>query len=249
MFDLQPYGTIGIIFALEAERHGLAQVLVNSPVDYSSDGLSCTWLVGNVNVAAIVSGIGRERCALAAQQLISKGAQWVVAAGFAAALDSQARVGDVVVAHRVMMENTDTEPIECSASMIGAVPPSGQLGYSIWRSDLLTIDHIVLDSEEKEEIYRRTGAAALDMESYAAAEICSKQGVPFIAIRGVSDVADQSLPVEVAELAALTRWIERFAYVILRPGIWKTLWKLRKDTNAAANNLGDVLGMMLLRLI
>lgn len=131
---------------------------------------------------------------------------------------------------------------------MAAIPPSGRLGYTIWRSDMVTCDSVVLQASAKKDIYKYTGAAALDMEAHATADVCDQRGVPFAIVKGISDTADQDLPDEVEALALSKSWAETLGLVLWRPRIWPDLWRLRNDTMLASNNLGDVLGTMLLRL-
>ena len=48
---------------------------------------------------------------------------------------------------------------------------------------------------QKAAMFRKTGARIVDMETATVAAACSSAGVPLIAVRAVSDCADESLPV------------------------------------------------------
>lgn len=47
----------------------------------------------------------------------------------------------------------------------------------------------------KAAMHRKTGAGIVDMETSAVAAICAEAGIPLLAIRAVSDPADEPLPV------------------------------------------------------
>jgi adenosylhomocysteine nucleosidase len=49
--------------------------------------------------------------------------------------------------------------------------------------------------EAKAQCARETGALAVDMESATVAAFCREKGVPFLALRAISDTAGDSLPV------------------------------------------------------
>lgn len=240
--------TLGIVFALEMETRGLRRVLAHSKLLRTRDPRQSAWQVGSVRVVVEVSGMGRGRCAESVHRLIDHGTKWIVCAGYAAALDEKARVGDVVVADCVGLCGSAGDRIQCSRSLRSAVPPSGTLGYTVWRSDMVTSDSMVLRASDKQGIYHRTGAAALDMEAYAAAEACDIRGVPFLVVKGVSDTADQDLPDEVEALAGPASLANRLGIIVSRPGLWPQLWRLRNNSLKAGDNLGDVIGTMLLRL-
>lgn len=54
---------------------------------------------------------------------------------------------------------------------------------------ILGVDAPILEVAEKSRLYRRYGAAAVDMESHVAASIASLHGLPFAAVRVVVDDA------------------------------------------------------------
>ncbi|MHB9036417.1 MAG: phosphorylase family protein [Armatimonadota bacterium] len=251
MAGLGTKGKLGIIFALREEQEGLDRVLAESRSETHLRDGGTAWLVGQLEVHATVSGVGRSKCAKATEMLIDQGAQWIIAAGFAAALDPVAQVGDVVAVDRVILGSDNRQPVLCSdRALLMSLPPSGaNAGFPIRCSDLITVDSIVGNSEQKEAIFRSTGAGALDMESYAAAKVCYERGIPFAAIRSVSDCATDEIPNSVAALISIdSRW-RQFFYVASRPLMWGRILDMRRNAYLAANNLADVLGWMLLRMI
>jgi len=246
--DSREQKTFGIVFALGTEMRGLRRVLSHSRRLRAREATQSAWQVGGVRVVAKISGMGRGRCREATHRLIDQGACWIACAGFAAALDRKARAGDVVIAENIKLAEHDSPVLRCSPALMGSSPPSGTLGYTIWQSDLVTSDSMVLRASAKRDIYRSTGAAALDMEAYAAAKASDERHIPLVVVKGISDAADQDLPDEVVALAAATGCADRLGLIIQRPTLWPQLWRLRRNALLAADNLGDVLGTMLLRL-
>jgi adenosylhomocysteine nucleosidase len=55
-------------------------------------------------------------------------------------------------------------------------------------------DRIVATVGEKHLLYQQTGALAVDMESHIAARVAARHGLPFAALRVISDRADEALP-------------------------------------------------------
>ena len=242
------FSSIGIVCALEVETRGLKHVLSHSRRVQSKQSSYTAWQLGRVRVTTVVSGIGRANSAAATEALIDAGARTIINAGFAAALDGKAQIGDVVVANRILSSDPKCEPFVCDRSLSAAIPPSGSLGYSVWQSDVITSDKLILDPEEKRLIYASTGAAALDMECYAAAQECDYRRVPFLSIKAVSDTASEDLPRELVELVDIHGNAGQLAFILKHPPIWLRLWRIRKHALKASDNLGDALGMMLLRL-
>lgn len=242
------FTSIGIVFAMDIESRGLKNVLSHSRRVRTKHSAHVTWQLGTVRVTAAVSGIGHANSADATAALIDIGARTIINAGFAASLDGKAAVGDVVVVDNVLMADTPSSRMPCDHRLCAALPPSGSLGYGIWKSDIVTTDTMILAPEEKRLMYASTGAAALDMECYAAAQTCNSLGIPFMSVKAVSDTSSDDLPIELRELLKLHSSIGQALFVVKRPTTWRRLWRLRKHAVKASDNLGDALGMMLLRL-
>ncbi len=89
----------------------------------------------------------------------------VIGAGFAGGLDPRLRTGDTVA------DDFSRPPVVLS------------------RRDP------VETTAGKESLFRETGARVVDMETDALAAVCGPAGVPLVAVRAVSDTADEALPV------------------------------------------------------
>jgi adenosylhomocysteine nucleosidase len=241
-------GKIGIVFAIVEEKRGIETVLVESRVPGFSDGGITTYLTRGAEVMLLVAGVGR-RCATAGtERLLDAGADLVISAGFAAGLDPCAGVGDVLVGSHTLLYGSDVDPIACSPRIRALLPPSRAFGFPIRLCNLVTGDRIVTTPREKGEIFSSTGAAVYDMESYAAAEVCARWGVPFAGIRVVSDTAAQRVPPVVEGLIESRGRCSRALRILGSPASWYGLHKLRKQAAVATDHLGDVLGTMLIRI-
>ncbi len=250
MAERHNLGKLGIVFALDEETKGLRRVLGQSRATAIKGRCADTWHMSGMNIAVSVSGVGREKSEAAVEAMISAGADWIISAGFAAGVDERADVGDIIIARRVLLADVpNAEPISCSEFIARAAPPASSMGYAIYHGDLATTDSIITSASDKEAIHRATGAIALDMESYAAAAVCQKRGVPFAAIRSISDTSKQNLPYGIEKLAGMNAITDRAIFVASRPSLWDPLLNLRRQAQAASHNLGDVLGIVLLRLM
>lgn len=241
--------TVGIVFALPQEQRGLERVLLQSNSNFYRSGNLQTWHLGKLTLLVSIGGVGRKQCAQATQELLEAGAQWVISSGFAAALDPSMHIGDIIVADRVLSEDDNEESIACDQRLIRIIPPSGKLGFVIRRGSLVSWDSVVCTAAEKSRIHRETGAAALDMESYAAGQVCSCAGIPFTVVRSISDTANENLPKVIRGLATTPGKFRSGMILMSNPQVWLPLLKLRRQVKQASTNLGEVLGLMLLRLI
>lgn len=62
------------------------------------------------------------------------------------------------------------------------------------RGTIIGRDRIMASPAEKAALCAETGALAVDMESHVAARVAARHGLPFAAIRVISDTAHDALP-------------------------------------------------------
>lgn len=139
-----------------------------------------------------VSGVGPERAAVAARELLARGASALVGWGVAGGLDPELAPGDVVVAAGVVSPGGATWSTDAPWGERVTRRLSGEL--SVRRGTVLGSPRAILGADEKHELFRRTGAVAVDMESAAVAAVAAEAGVPFLVVRAISDPAALTVP-------------------------------------------------------
>ena len=85
-----------------------------------------------------------------------------------------------------------------SAGFAGGLDPALRVGDTLVSESVSVIlsREIPLETpEQKAAAFRETGARLVDMETSVIAAACAAAGIPFVAIRAVSDSADEPLPV------------------------------------------------------
>jgi adenosylhomocysteine nucleosidase len=116
----------------------------------------------------------------------------VISFGVAGGLDPTLKSGDVVVATEVMAGDARwLAGLTLNEYLIASV---GLAGRRIVRGRLAGAEEVVAGSHVKAALHSETGAAAVDMESHIAADYAAKAGLPFAALRVVSDPAHRALP-------------------------------------------------------
>jgi adenosylhomocysteine nucleosidase len=171
----------GVVAALTSEARALG------PVKRGGAGR----LVLNDGTLVAVSGMGAA-AADAARALVEAGATALVSWGMAGALDPGLEAGDVCLPSEVIAADGSSfstarhwrEPL---AASIGA-----QRRVACGR--LFTSSEAIGTASAKEAAFRRTGAAAVDMESAAVAQVAALHGMPFIAVRVIVDTAADVVP-------------------------------------------------------
>ena len=112
----------------------------------------------------------------------------LVSVGLGGALCPSLKVGGWVVADRVVHNARTWTVSDRLAGKLRRALPSAAIG-PIAGSDIM-----VVDAAAKAALHARTGALAVDMESHVAAAFAAERGLPFAALRVISDGADRALP-------------------------------------------------------
>ena len=71
---------------------------------------------------------------------------------------------------------------------------SGLGGQKVVRAGLAGVEQVVVGQAGKAVLHAETGASAVDMESHIAAAYATEAGLPFAALRVISDPATRALP-------------------------------------------------------
>lgn len=139
-------------------------------------------------VVTVAGGGDPARLALLLQAALQRGARAVISFGIAGGLEPGLRPGTVLIA-RAIHDGPDRVSADAAwIERLAARLPEARLG------DLVGVDAAVAGAGDKSELRRRTGAAAVDMESHVAARLAALHGVPFAALRVVADPAERTLP-------------------------------------------------------
>jgi adenosylhomocysteine nucleosidase len=92
----------------------------------------------------------------------------------------------------------------------------------------------------------------IDMETHAVARVAAAAGLPCHSVRVISDAADESLPPEVAALAAARSPLRRLGAVVgalgRRPAVARDVWRLWEhavvDSRTLAAAVADLIGRL-----
>jgi adenosylhomocysteine nucleosidase len=135
------------------------------------------------------SGMGAEAAARAAARLLDRPAppRALVAAGFCGALDPGLRAGDLVAGERVVDERGG-EAIAADPALLAAAPGR--------RGTIVSAARLARAPAERARLRALggPGALAVDMESAALGRAAAAAGVPFLALRAVTDGVRHRLP-------------------------------------------------------
>jgi adenosylhomocysteine nucleosidase len=116
----------------------------------------------------------------------------VISFGVAGGLDPSLKSGDVVVATEVL--SGDTRFLAGLALNEEMIASAALRRRRVVRGGLAGVEQVIAATACKAALHSETGAAAVDMESHIAAAYASKAGIPFAALRVISDPASRALP-------------------------------------------------------
>lgn len=137
-------------------------------------------------------GIGREKALHAAQSLLDAGATALLSWGTAGALDPALGAGTLVLPQQVIGADHSVFPVNSAwrNRLQGRVAGHVATSSGFLLESLSVITHL----SQKQALAKRAGAAAVDMESAAVAQVAQQAGVPFVAIRVIADQAITAVP-------------------------------------------------------
>lgn len=154
------------------------------------------------------SGAGAQNAARAATQLFAAhpdAIKYLLICGFAGGLAQGVRPETLVLADRVMDESEDAHTpatiYSADSDLLCAAESVRLSGLSLRRGTLVTAARVLLSPEEKRALARRTGALAVDMETAGAERVAQAHGIPWLAVRAITDGPEDAMPLDFNALA------------------------------------------------
>ena len=222
---------VGIVCALQSEARHLGSATRRSEsLQQLADGtLVC------------VSGMGSEAAARGAQALVEAGAVALVSWGMAGGLDPSLIAGTLLLPSAII--DRSGQAIETSRPWRERLSATIASRLTPVPAKLATTAQAVASVAEKAALFRATGAAAVDMESLAIAQVALSSHVPFLAVRVIVDTATDVLPAAIKKAAdaeghlALWRLLGALA---VAPADLPALIRLARRYRSAARSLAAV---------
>jgi len=244
-----PACQVGVVCALAIEAGGLEDRMAG-PVTVRGHGFTASrGQIAGRNVVIFRSGAGADAAARATEALV-QGHQpdWVLSAGFAGALCDRLARHDLLMADGLVDLSGN-----CLAIDLKVDPQSlaGTPGVHVGR--LLTADRVIRLPDEKRALGREHEALAVDMETYAAAEVCRRRQVRLLAVRVISDAVDDELPPDVERLTRQKSTAAQLGAAVgavwNRPASAKDMYRLRENALLASDRLAKFLESILKQLV
>jgi adenosylhomocysteine nucleosidase len=149
--------------------------------------------------------MGITAAARSARALVESGAGALVSWGMAGGLDPSLPAGTVFLPGEIVSTDgtalTTASPWRKRLSEAIGARHEASPDRLVSEGRLLTSAKAVGSLADKATLFQQTGAAAVDMESLAIAEIAQSHRIPFIAVRVIVDSASDALPRAVSAAA------------------------------------------------
>lgn len=210
---------IGIIGAMASEVDGLKSKMSDCKTETISGVDFCSGAIAKTDVVVAQAGVGKVNAAVTAQTMILHyGVDAVINIGVAGGIEPSLKIGDIVVADRVVEHDMDTtavgdEPgfitgidrvyMDCDKAISDLIYESAiEAGVHTIRGTIASGDIFVAEDSVRNRISEQFNAAAAEMEGAAIGHVCTMNNVPFAVLRAMSDCANDNSHVDFPTFAA-----------------------------------------------
>ena len=207
---------LGIIGAMQVEVETLLGEMTNQRTTRKAGSDFYEGTLEGLPVVVVQCGVGKVNAALCVQILCDCfQVTHIVNTGVAGSLCNELDIGDLVISRDAMYHDFDCGVIS-PAYQVGQVPgfdtvafPADEklISYAFAAAESVNPGHtrigrvasgdqFVCRKDQKESIISLTGALCTEMEGAGTAQTASRNGVPYVIIRAISDKADDSASVD-----------------------------------------------------
>lgn len=149
--------------------------------------------IGADEVTVLLTGMGGENAAKAVSSIPLEIHDVCISSGLAGSLDARLSPGNVVAARSAEMLDQSNRAAS-DAILVELAVASGAKAVNV----SLTSEKIIATAEEKEELSRK--GSIVEMETTHILAAAAQQHVPCVAVRAISDAADEDLPVDFSRI-------------------------------------------------
>jgi adenosylhomocysteine nucleosidase len=232
---------VAVICADHIESMGLRGLLEDVVTTRCARLLEHAGHVAGHRVVIAEAGTGAENAGLATEDIIQMHhPRWVIAAGFATALDPSLQHQHLLMADPVV--DSQGSQLQLGTSW-DQEAMEGQ--EELHLGALLSHEEIVHTPSERQQFAKQYDAMAVDIETIGIARACQEGQVPCLVIRVITETLDEEFPIEVitmiqqnttaGKLGAFTRAMFHGL------GSVKEMWNIKDRAFKASERLGRYL--------
>ena len=173
-------------------------------------------------------------------------ARCLLICGFAGGLASELTPGTLVFGESAT--NPQGELLKADSRLLATAESVSLPGLAAMRGAIYTAEKVLGTSAEKRELAKRSEAVAVDMETFAAAQVAASHHVPWLAVRVVTDGVNDDMPLDFNALADANGNVDKsrvIAATLAHPWKIPALIRLGARSSLAAKNLAAFLNAYL----
>jgi adenosylhomocysteine nucleosidase len=189
--------------------------------------------IGDSRVEVLLTGIGRVACEESLAKARDPKPDVVISSGLAGALSDRLKPGDIVAPIKARTLKNDAGA-DADRAMWDRAIRQGALSIE----NLVTVLQIADTASEKSRL--SFFGEAVDMESAIIMSCFVAEGVPVVAVRAISDAADEDLPIDFDRCLTPQGTVRKMSLVnaiVRRPGSLPNLIRFGRQSNLAAQKL------------
>ena len=200
-------------------------------------------IYGRRDITYAISGIGVKNAAKSLEPRFDTDLPigCLIVCGFCGGLLETAEPGSLILADKV---TTEKETFLPDVTLFAAAETLHLPDVKVQNGTLVTVDKVVTTAAEKRGLAARTGAIAVDMETAGAVRVAQERGIPWLAVRAITDGLNDELPLDFNALANPDGSINRGRIIratLAHPHKIPALIRLGQRSSLAANNLAAFL--------
>jgi adenosylhomocysteine nucleosidase len=207
----------------------------------------CSQIAGH-DIVLVEGGMGMLNAGWAAMALATDSPDLMISAGFGGAVLPGLPVGGVVMAEQVLQLGACGFE-EIVVGFFGHNRVADTLGLT--RATFISCNEILDKRTLSARLPNNVVNPVLEMETAAVARVAASHGIPFLAIRSVSDSGDEELEFSIDEFCDDSMRIRPsrvFATILARPRIIPQLIRLARSSRVAAKSLASAMERLLMQI-
>lgn len=243
---------IAVITAMTAEFKAVAACFATAGVTDAGMLRTARFQTGEQQIIVAESGVGFDNAARAVEVLIrDERPDLLISTGFCGGITPKLQAGDVVVAKQIIIASEggfEEIPLQLSTFGRNLVALGEADGKRIFGGAFISTAAITSKSRLAGELRGCYPNPVVEMESGAIAIIAAEQGIPLLAIRAVSDCADEELGFSLDEFCdpdmRCIRPYRVLLTVLRKPAIIPQLVRLSRSSRKASESLTAALSSL-----
>lgn len=188
-------------------------------------------------ISLVEAGMGMLNAGWAATALASEKPDLLISTGFGGAVIPGLNVGDLVMAGQILQYSASGFE-EIPVGFYGLNSYAAQLGIPL--GSFISNDVILQKTQLAAQLPEAVKIPVVEMETAAIARVAAANGIPFLAIRAISDPWDEELDFNIDEFCDENKQIripKVLATIARKPRIIPQLIRLAGNSNTAAKKL------------